>query len=121
MTAPMCGTHECNQGRGAVCTTGCAEILAAQAEGARMCGAWPYTGTPTSPGPLTEAELDAHNRDFHSHMVVIDSAGHRVFAHSGRIAPAIFGPYRRATWWRKLWARWREWKADRMWPKGVAR
>jgi hypothetical protein len=30
-----------------------------------MCGAWPYIGTPTSPGPLTEAEMDAHNSEFH--------------------------------------------------------
>ncbi len=107
MSQPMCGSLECRQGRGAVCATGCAEILAAQAEGARMCGAWPYTDTPTSPGPLTEAELDAHNAEFHGPRVP-------------RVMPALIG-YRKATWWRKLWARWREWRADRLWPKGVAR
>lgn len=37
-----------------------ADTTPAQAEGARMCGSWPYLGMPTTPGGLTEAELDRH-------------------------------------------------------------
>ncbi len=73
---PLCGSLECNRGRGEPCDNSGAEVKAAQAEGARMA--------------------------------------------SPRVMPALIG-YRKATWWRKLWARWREWRADRMWPKGVAR
>ncbi len=78
---PLCGSLECNQGRGRPCGNNCAEVKAAQAEGARMA----------SPAPRVP-----------------------------RVMPALIG-YRKATWWRKLWARWREWRADRMWPKGVVR
>lgn len=43
-------------------------ILAAQAQGARMSGSWPWTGIPTTPGGLTEAEVNAHNAEMHPRM-----------------------------------------------------
>ncbi len=33
---PLCGSLECNQGRGKPCGNNCAEVKSAQAEGARM-------------------------------------------------------------------------------------
>jgi hypothetical protein len=92
-----CGTDACNQGRGAPCSAGCDDVLSAQAEGARMCGAWPYVGTPTSPGKLTAAELDRHIDQMHG---------------THKPAPAIFGPdgpvmYRPGpTWRQKMRAFW---------------
>ena len=36
--------------------------------GARRATVWPYTGIETEPAGLTEAELDAHNREMHARV-----------------------------------------------------
>lgn len=74
---------------------------------------WPWG--PSRPGKLTEAELDAHNAEMHP------SPAPRMPRIAPRVMPALSGPYKRATWWRRLWARWRVWRAERMRPAGVVR
>lgn len=62
---------------------------------------WPHIGCPTEPGPLTEAELDAHNRDMRPDLEPLSCKPWPL--------PAIFGPddgpiyYRPApTLWQRL-------------------
>lgn len=59
MPLPACGTEACRQGRGAPCSTGCAEALSAQAAGARMAmgDQAPSAPMPLAPRRMTPEEV----------------------------------------------------------------
>lgn len=59
MPLPACGTAACRQGRGAPCRTGCAEVLSAQAAGARMAmgDQAPSAPVPLAPRRMTPEEV----------------------------------------------------------------
>lgn len=91
-------------------------------QGARLAGVWPYTGTPTEPGKLTEAELDRHIAEAHPRMprnrspvlpLAVTRAGH-----DPHPSEAVSGPHRHGLGIidRLIW-RWRVWRAERMGPK----
>lgn len=104
------------------------EDLCLGARGARVCGSWPYTGTPTMPGPLTEDELDAHNAErYPSPAPRIPRRPQLPLAvtpamRDAHPAEAVSGPHKHGLglWDRLVW-RWRAWRADRLWPRGVQR
>lgn len=114
MTAPRCvGTCRC--------LSECEHpAICCGATGARLATAWPYTGTPTTTGPLSDAELDAYIAQRYPSpapripRLPLSVAPARRDQHP---AEAISGPHshRLGLWDRIVW-RWRVWRAERMGP-----